>query len=374
MRLADFIDRHAEDILVEWERFAATKLPAAAGMETLALRDHAPLILQAIATDLRTAQSAEQQRSKAEGGAVVLADAPSTAAEAHGAARAQSGFNLNQMVSEYRALRASVLRLWRMSGDLEDEEAVKDIIRFGEAIDQAIAESVDHFSAEIDRARNLFLGMLGHELRNPLNAIQVTAQQLARSRSDEIVSKAAQRLIDSGARMQALLDDLLDYSRTTLAVGIKVEPAPVDFGELSRKVCDELGSVHPHRTLELQMTGELRGSWDPGRIQQVLSNLLQNALTYGDGGAPVILEVQGAQREICVQVKNQGAEIPAEALPTLFDPLSRGVMPDGAGGDTHLGLGLFIARQIVKAHRGEIHVRSEGGETVFSVRLPRAMQ
>jgi hypothetical protein len=105
-----------------------------------------------------------------------------------------------------------------------------------------------------------------------------------------------------------------------------------------------------------------------------LSNLLQNALTYSHGGAPVILEVQGAQREICVQVKNQGAEIPAEALPTLFDPLSRGVMPDLAGGNTHLGLGLFIAREIVKAHRGEIHVRSGGGETVFSVRLPRAMQ
>ena len=235
MRLADFIDRHAEDILVEWEQFAATRLPAAAGMGTLALRDHAPLILQAIATDLRIAQSAEQQRSKAEGRAAVLADAPSTAAEAHGAARAQSGFNLNQMVSEYRALRASVLRLWSMLGQREEPNAVEDIIRFGEAIDQAIAESVDYFSAEIDRARNLFLGILGHELRNPLNAIQMTAQHLARSRSDEIVSKAAQRLIDSGARMKALLDDLLDYSRTTLAVGIKVEPAPVDFAELSRK-------------------------------------------------------------------------------------------------------------------------------------------
>src|SRR5581483_10010584 len=208
MRLADFIDGYAEDILIEWEQFAATKLPAAAGMRN-------------------------------------------------------------------RALRASLLRFWSNSGNPEDQEAVKDIIRFGEAIDQAIAESVDHFSAEIDRARNLFLGILGHELRNPLNAIQVTAQHLARSRSDEMVSKAAQRLIDSGGRMQALLDDLLDYSRTTLAVGIKVEPVPVDFAELSRKVCDELGSAHPHRTLELQMTGDLCGSWDPGRIQQVLSNLLQ---------------------------------------------------------------------------------------------------
>jgi hypothetical protein len=374
VRLADFLDRHAEEILVEWEQFAATKLPAAASMGTLALRDHAPLILQAIATDLRTAQSAGQQRSKAEGKLVVLADAPSTAAEAHGAARAQSGFNLNQMVSEYRALRASVLRLWSTAEKPEGQAAVEDIIRFGEAIDQAIAESVDYFSAEIDRARNLFLGMLGHELRNPLNAIQMTAQHLARSRSDEIVSRAAQRLMDSGARMQALLDDLLDYSRTVLAVGIKVKPAPADFAELSQKVCDELGLAHPRRKLDLQMTGALRGSWDPGRIQQVLSNLLQNALTYGDGSAPVILEVQGAEGEICVQVKNRGPTIPAEALPTLFDPLSRGPMPDPADGTNHMGLGLFIAREIVKAHRGDIQVRSGAGETVFTVRLPRAIQ
>ena len=105
-----------------------------------------------------------------------------------------------------------------------------------------------------------------------------------------------------------------------------------------------------------------------------LERSVTNALTYGDGSAPAILEVQGAEREIFVLVKNQGAAIPVEALPTLFDPLSRGGMPDVAGGNTHLGLGLFIAREIVKAHRGEIHVRSEGGETVFSVRLPRAMQ
>ncbi len=375
MRLADFIDRHAEDILVEWEQFAATKVPAAASMGVLALRDHAPLILQAIAADLRTAQSVEQQRSKAEGKAAVFADAPSTAAEAHGAARAQSGFNLNQMVSEYRALRASVLRLWSTtSGKRREPETVEDIIRFGEAIDQAIAESVDYFSAEIDRARNLFLGVLGHELRNPLNAIKMTAQQLARSRSDEIVSKAAQRLIHSGARMQSLLDDLLDYSRTALAVGIKVEPAPADFAELSQKVCDELGSAHPNRRLDLQMTGTLQGNWDRGRIQQVLSNLLQNALVYGDGSAPVSLEVQGSEGEICVQVKNRGGTIPAEALPTLFDPLSRGPMPDLAGGNNHMGLGLFIAREIVKAHRGDIQVRSGAGETVFTVRLPRAIQ
>jgi len=371
MRLADFIDQHAEDILAEWEQFAATKLPAASSMARLALRDHAPLILQAIATDLRSAQSPDQQRAKAEGRTPVIANSPSTAAEAHGAARAQSGFYLNQMVSEYRALRASVLRLWSNFGHPEDPATIEDVIRFGEAIDQAIAESVDYFSQEVDRARNLFLGILGHELRNPLNAIQVTAQHLAKIRPDEIVSKAAQRLIDSGARMRALLDDLLDYSRTKLALGIKVEPAPSDFAAVCREVCDELRAIHPHRTLDLQITGQLRGSWDAARIQQVLSNLLQNAFTYGHSNTPVIVEVHGAEQEICVQVKNRGAVIPAEALPTLFDPLSRGPTSEVADGSTHLGLGLFIAREIVKAHNGRIDVHSGRGETVFAVTLPR---
>jgi len=374
MRLADFLDTHAEEILAEWEQFAATRLPAASSMEKLALRDHAPQILQAFATDLRTAQTLEQQQAKGEGRVAVIADAPRTAAEAHGAARAHSGFNANQMVSEYRALRASVLRLWMSTGNHQGLDAVHDIIRFGEAIDQAIAESIEYFSEEIDRARNLFLGMLGHELRNPVNAIQMTAQHLAKLRSDEIVSKAALRLIDSGARMHALLDDLLDYSRTTLALGINVNPVAANFADLCRSAFDEIRSAYPDRVIELSMQGDLQGKWDPGRIQQVLGNLLHNALAYGDSGAAVKIDVQGRDHEIIVQVINEGASIPAEVLPTLFEPLRRGPVPDAPGARGHLGLGLFVAREIVKSHGGEINAQSQQRKTSFTARLPRARE
>jgi signal transduction histidine kinase len=371
MRLADFIDCEAERILSEWQAFASTRLPAASSMDALALRDHAPLVLRAIAADLRTYQSSQQQRAKAQGMAVVHADAPRTAAEAHGAARAQSGFNVVQMVSEYRALRASVLRLWQDAREPREPADLNDVIRFGEAIDQAIAESVDYFSQLVDRARNLFLGMLGHELRSPLNAIEMTAQHLVRIGSDSQVSKAATRLIDSGARMQGLLDDLLDYSRTTLVSGIRVEPTDADFRNICTAACDELRASHPDRSLELHVVGDTRGRWDPGRMRQVLSNLVLNALSYGDAATPVTIEVFGTEQQVVLTVKNQGAAIPQQTLATLFEPLRRGSTRHDGSGAGHLGLGLFIAREIVKSHRGQIEVRSGERETVFTVRLPR---
>lgn len=154
MRLADYIDNCAETILAEWESFAATRVPSASTMGTLALRDHAPQILHAIAADLRMYQSAAEQTAKSHGLAPIIPDAPHTAAEAHGALRAQSGFSMTQLVSEYRALRASVLRLWMASeGTSHDFTLLHDVIRFNEALDQAVAESVDYFSREVERSR-----------------------------------------------------------------------------------------------------------------------------------------------------------------------------------------------------------------------------
>ena len=178
MRLADFIPRNMEAILVQWEAFAATRLPSAARMTPLALRDHAQQILEAIAADLSTAQTREAQVEKSMGRVPALIGAPETAAQTHAVLRAQSGFNINQLAAEYRALRTSVLRLWTDACQPEDTR-MEDIIRFNEAIDQALAESVEFFSTQVDQARNLLLGMLGHDMRSPLQTIQMTASYLA---------------------------------------------------------------------------------------------------------------------------------------------------------------------------------------------------
>jgi signal transduction histidine kinase len=371
VRLADFIDTRSQEILVYWEAFAATRLPASSKMDALALRDHAPQILQAISADLRTPQTATEQQAKSHGLMPVSVGARNTAAEVHGMLRAQSGFSLIQLASEYRALRASVLRLWAaVNGSEELASAAEDVMRFNEAVDQAIAESVAFYSQEVDRSRQLFLGILGHDLRNPLNAIQMTAKLLIKIRSDEMTSKAVQRLITSGARMESLLDDLLDYNRTTLCGGLQIRPESADLGEICSKVLDEAEAVAPDRKVLLETSGDLRGFWDAKRLHQALGNLVTNALIHGAASQPVRVRVEGEAQLAMISVTNQGPPIPPAKMLAIFDPLRR-VSAELEPASSHLGLGLFITREIVKAHGGEIKVASNEVETVFTVRLPR---
>ena len=223
VRLATFIEQNAEAVVSSAEEFCGTLLPAAGHLGSAALRDHLPKILDAIVKDLRQAQTPQEALRKSRGGAPLISDAPETAAQTHAMLRAQSGFDIGQMVSEYRALRASVLRLWQAQGSSLDAEFLVDIQRFNEAIDQALAESVSHFSAEAERWRNIFLAVLGHDLRGPLNAVLLTAELLSRIGSGEPTTEYTARLIRSGKRMKALLDSLLDYSRSSLGRGIAIQ-------------------------------------------------------------------------------------------------------------------------------------------------------
>lgn len=160
MRPADFIARNTEAILAHWEEFATSLLPAAAGLTSLALRDHAPHILEAVAKDFDTPQTQGEQSEKSKGQTPRVEGAPETAAQTHAVLRARSGFDINQLVAEYRALRARVLRLWMDASPL-DASGVEDIIRFNEAIDQAVAESVGHFHAQVVPQRRLDAGSTG---------------------------------------------------------------------------------------------------------------------------------------------------------------------------------------------------------------------
>jgi signal transduction histidine kinase len=371
MRLADFILRDMETILVQWEAFAGTLLPAAADLKPLALRDHAQQILPAVAKDLSTAQTREAQAEKSMGRAPILIGAPETAAQTHALLRARGGFDINQLAAEYRALRASVLRLW-MDECQPEAPHPDDVIRFNEAIDQALAESVGYFSAQVDQARNLLLGMLGHDMRSPLQTILMTAQYLAALNAGEQVSVAASRLIRSGARMQALLNDMLDFNRTRLGLGINIAPTDADLEKLLADELDQLRAAHPDRRVDLDVEGDCRGVWDGRRLQQLLGNLVLNAIKYGAPGAPVRVVMTGGARDLRFEVRNHGPAIERITLDRIFDPLQRGLNQEGAyNADGNLGLGLYIAREIAKAHGGEIEARSDETETVFAVRLPR---
>jgi signal transduction histidine kinase len=371
MRLADFIQHDMDAILEKWEAFAATQLPAAANMNALSLRDHAQEILEAVAKDLATSQTRDAQTAKSLGLAPVMMPATETAAQTHALLRAKSGFNINQLVSEYRALRASVLRMWTDAHGPADV-MFDDVIRFNEAIDQAIAESVNFYSRQVDQSRNLFLGMLGHDLRTPLQTIQMTAAYLTALNAGEKVSEAASRLIKSGARMHALLDDLLDFNRAKLGLGINIASTRVDVASLFADELAQLQVAYPGRRVELEVAGDARGVWDGPRLQQMLGNLVVNALKYGSTDVPVHVVVNADRHELRFEVRNSGPAIDPSTLNEIFEPLRRGIQDEAkVHGDASLGLGLYIAREIAKGHGGTIEARSNEIETVFEVRLPK---
>lgn len=367
MTLPEFIIRNMELILSEWEKFART-IPAAEGMDTKALRDHAEKMLKAFAHDLVQYQSAEQQAAKSKGRAPQPLCNEDTAATSHGTDRFAEGFDLKALVSEYRALRATVTRLWTPEVSSEDRET--QLSRFNEAIDQALHESVLRYSDEVNRARELFLGVIGHDLRTPLGAILFSAQYLLQTNGlsgDQI--KAAAAIQRSGTRIQKMLSDLLDVTRTRLGGGLPIEPKPMDLARTAKHVTEEAHAFHPTRTVDFTATGDCRGTWDEGRLYQLLSNLVENAIRHGATEKPVRIEAVGKADEVQIAVHNDGSPILQSEIRRIFEPMKQAEdAPKRAEG---LGLGLYIARAIATAHHGAIDVEStkERG-TTFTVRLP----
>ena len=197
-------------------------------------------------------------------------------------------------------------------------EEFPDVIRFNEAIDQGLAESIKFFQdSQVDQSRegpNLLLGMLGHDMRNPLNAIVCTASNLAELNAGEEVSEAAAVLIRSGASIKALLDDLVDFNRTKLGVGINIAVKETDLRKLFTDEVKQHRAAHPGCRLELTLDGDMTGQWDGERLQQILRNLLSNAVAYGAAGEPVRVGVHGDESGVRIEVANRGPVIdPATA-------------------------------------------------------------
>lgn len=374
MTLARFIHEHIDSILKEWEAFALTLRPAAETMTALALRNHARAILLAIARDLEVAQTDAQQSDKSKGWAPVGVGAE-TAAATHGALRQQVGFDLRQHSAEYRALRASVLKLWRQHQPASRDPALAEMTRFNEAVDQALAESVVSYSTEMLRSHDTFLAILGHDLRSPLNAISMSAHYLARPGRVAPEERAAVvRITQSVLTMSLMIRDLLEFTRARLGKSIPIMPLAYDVGQVCEDAHDEVQAAHPDRVFDLEMTGDLRAEIDPARLGQVLSNLLNNAVQYGERGAPITLSAHGEPKSIRIEVGNHGPAIPQEVLQVIFDPMVQ-IAADRGGAaappPTSLGLGLFIAREIVTGHRGVLGVTSSIEGTVFAISLPR---
>jgi signal transduction histidine kinase len=374
MKLSGFITERVEDILSEWDSFAKTLLPAAASMTGLALRDHAQQILLAVAKDIETQQNPSQEYSKSRGMAPDLL-LPESAAAIHGALRQSDGFTLLQLTAEFRALRACVLRLWLKQVGPLAEDTTSDMLRFNEAIDQALAESVSKYSLQVNRTRDMFLAILGHDLRAPLASISLSGELLTMPGvSADRVAAMGKQVQRSAATMSAMVNDLLGYSRTQLGSKIPIKAHLVDLAEVCNAAIDDVSAMYPGAKFNLEKAGNLTANLDDARLHQVFCNLLINAAHYGTKEHPITIVAKEESDTLVVQVNNRGPAIPAQSLQNIFNPLvqlSNAHSVDGRPA-TSLGLGLFIAREITEAHGGAIEVESsETDGTTFKVRLPK---
>jgi len=375
MRLPDFILENRERILVEWESFARTCVPSSTTMNVEALRDHASEMLSVIAADLRTHQDAHEQAEKSKGNAPEAGTEPTSAAESHGAGRAVSGFTVEQMVAEFRALRASVIRLWtREQGELKSAD-IEDLTRFNEAIDQSLAESIVEFNENIEHAKEMFLAILGHDLRTPLSAIYTSARFMLDT--DELAEPhrtLTSRTASSAMRTIKMVGDLLDFTRSRLGGGIPIVRAEMNLGKLVNDVAEEIRDAHPEQKIQVDTGGERIGRWDEARLSQALTNLIGNAVEHGAPGTTVSIEIGGGEDAV-IMIHNRGTVIPPERLDGIFNPMKergQGASPSARTPTGNLGLGLFIAERIVHAHGGRIEVESsETAGTTFTVHLPR---
>jgi signal transduction histidine kinase len=372
MRLSTFIRENSAPIIAEWAAFAGTLAPSPEAASPLSLRNHIEYILQFIADDIDSPQTDAEQVNKSQG--LNAKHSTDSVAEVHAALRQAGGFNMDQMVSEYRALRASVIKLWEAQATETTRQDIVDLTRFNEAIDQELTESISYYSLKVERSRTLFLGILGHDLRNPIGAMTMSAELIGRIGA---LSERQKMLISqislSSTRALEILDQLLDLTRARLGSGLRVIRDEMDMAFVARQLVDEMRAAHPERTFTVDVSGDTNGKWDRPRIGQVLSNLLGNAVQYGFRDLPINVSVIGETTDITVSVHNDGVPIPPGAVARIFEALVR----SGEGEDAHLqsnnlGLGLYITNEIVIAHGGTIKVASsEKHGTTFTALFPR---
>ncbi len=370
MTLSDFIETDMEALVDDWTEDARTLSPKDISLDDAQLRNSARELLKGIAEDMRERQTDAQQRAKSHGDGPDPDSAFNRIGRGHADDRHSHGFEINELIAEYRALRASVLRRWQRNCEL-DATAFQEMIRFNEAVDQMVAESVREFSAITERIRDLFTGVLAHDLRSPVGAILNSARVIV---ADENLSHASLRaganLQRSAERVKILIDDLFLFTRTRLGNALPVQPDQCDVERICHGAVDEVCATHPDAHIRVKATGKLTTTCDGERMHQLIVNLVANGVQHGSG--PVGVEAVGEEAWITITVSNGGLPIPARALATLFDPLTRATSSqEPRRSSPGMGLGLYICRYIAHAHNGTIEVRSDENGTFFTVKIPR---
>ncbi len=372
MRLSEFLRVHSERILAAWEEFASTVPHGGKAMDRKALRDHAAQMLREIADDLDAPQTAAEQIAKSRGEGERDAADGDTAAETHADTRIVAGFSIDAMLTEYRALRASVLRMWTEEhGSRSGADEMQQLTRFNEAIDQSITEAAARYTEQVERSNNLFMGMLGHDIRNPLGTIRLSADLL--TRTGQLTEETALPIVNAAKRIQSIVELIVDFSRAQSDGLMPISVKPGSLNDMFEGILNETRIRHPATPIALLgAVDDTHGEWDEGRLGQLLSNLLENAVIYGARESPVTVVVSAEPNHVGFSVHNLGKVISAKDRVRIFEPRQRGTGEEERRSPHHLGLGLYICREIVRAHNGTLAVRSiEDEGTTFNARLPR---
>ena len=371
--LAAFILANIGPILQDWEAVAGARSPAVA-LGRQPSREHARDILLAVAADIAGLPVPRPWAEKSKDPPADSAHVLRRAAEQHAVPRVADPLSCEELIAEYRAVRASVLRRWAAHNP-DGAGRPAEIALFNEAIDEALAASVRICSNKQDEARTVALGVLAHDLRNPMHVALLGASYILLDPTANVKCiQSAARIKTSLLRCDLLVSDLIDYACFNLGQRMPMNDRDCQMQGLCAATIDEVEAANPGRVIEQRYVGELNGCWDPARIAQLVGNLLGNALKHGDERTPVRLTATGVGDTVTVEIHNQGSPIPADLRATLFDPLylrggASGRVPQGSSG---LGLGLYICREIALAHGGDVAVASDAAcGTSFTVTLPR---
>jgi signal transduction histidine kinase len=381
LQVAALLESRKEQVVEKWTRrvLEDPEVPEAERLPEPELRDHVPALIDRIVRLLRECAT----HGKGESAGRKLGHDHS--AREHADQRAQNAYSLGATLRELSHLRVSIMDVCDDAGVVLARDTARLIHTAIDEGTKTAATEIAHIvriandeAAEVVQReaqfRERFIAILGHDLRQPLAGISFNANALLKQEAlPEGHHRIIRRIATTAKRMSAMVDELLDFARSRPGGGIAIAPVATDLRDLVQRACEEAEAAFPDRTVNVSVDGDTRGEWDPARLGQVLANVIGNALTHSPRDTLVTARLRDLGPRVVFEVTNAnlGAPIPAEAIPSLFDPFRRGAQVSTDPRSKGLGLGLFIAREIVQAHGGAIRATSGPDGTTFVVDLPR---
>ncbi|HUS33218.1 MAG TPA: ATP-binding protein [Kofleriaceae bacterium] len=351
-RVAAFIRANEARIARQWEDEVRGELPALRSMSRPVLLDHMQEFLEGLAHWIEgDSENAER--------------AFNCLVEGHALQRLGYGVGLETLTREYSKIRLVVLRMLGKEKDLDPES----MLRLHEGMDRAMHDAIRSYAMKREEVRERFMAILGHDLRDPLSTVKISANILAANPSlKPELRLVASRISRATGRMHRMINDVLDFARGHLGNGIPANPTLSDMAEICTAAVDEIAAANPQRHIAVDTQGDLRGAFDRDRVHQALGNLIGNALHHTTGAIEVRAYEEENHEAVVTEVTSHGAAIPENMRRRIFDPFAQGDTERKQG----LGLGLYIVQQIALAHGGTCDVASDETATTFSIRWPRA--